>query len=76
MSLADYDYQVWRKALHDLQVKIDNFDNNFWERVTDKDLNVNIDDAAFEAAKKEHDINRQKLVDELNAHYKSEPRSN
>jgi hypothetical protein len=72
MSLADYDYQVWRKALHDLQVKIDNFDNNFWEIVIEK----NLEGEALEAFKKESDPNRQKLVDELEAHYKSEPRSN
>lgn len=70
MSLADYDYQVWRKALHDLQVKIDNFDNSFWENVIEK----NLEGDALDAAKKESDVDRQKLVDELNAHYKSEPR--
>ena len=70
MSLADYDYQVWRKALHDLQVKIDNFDNTFWEHVIEN----NLEGEAFEEYKTKTDSDRQKLVDELNAHYASDPR--
>lgn len=70
MTLADYDYQVWRKALHDLQVKIDTFDNNFWEHV----IEHNIEGEALEKMKKVSEPERQILVDELNAHYKTDPR--
>ena len=69
MNIAEYDYQMWRKALHDLQIKIDNFDKNFWCSLTESDL----DDEAFPEVQKNYEIDRQKLVDELEAHYKSEP---
>lgn len=69
MNIAEYDYQMWRKALHDLQIKIDNFDNNFWDSL----IESNLEDEALYKALKNYEIDRQKLVDELEAHYKSEP---
>ena len=70
MSLADYDYQVWRKALHDQQVKLDNFDNDFDTHIFDNDI---VSDEAYENEKMKFADARQKLVDELEALHRRHP---
>ena len=70
MSLADYDYQVWRKALHDQQVKLDNFDNDFLTHIFDNDI---VSDEAYENEKAKFADARQKLVDELEALHRRHP---
>lgn len=49
-------YQVWRKQLHELQQKIDNFDESF----------------DYTRPHEEYQSERQPLVDELEAHYAKE----
>ena len=72
MTLNEYDYQIWRKALHDHQVQIDNFDNDFWQNVIDN----NIEGAQLEELQKLHDQDRKVLTDGLEAIYQQHPKMN
>ena len=69
MSLAEYDYQIWRKNLHEIQLKIDAFDLRFVEQTIDI-----VDDAVYNKRKVGNDKGRALLVEELERHYQSEPR--
>ena len=67
MSLKDYDYQVWRKALHDHQIKIDNFELTFWTGIAEGN-------SEFEERHAKFIEERKVLVEELEAIYAAEPR--
>lgn len=70
MFLAEYDYQVWRKELHDLQLKIDAFDLEFIERT----IEVH-DEELYASLKEDHDAARKELVESLEEHYRNQPRT-
>ena len=60
-------YLKWRYELANIQEKIDNLEDAHYDRIE------NYNDAQIKEVEIDYKVDRQKIVDELEAHYKKEP---